>query len=749
MGVIEEKIDKERVMFLLLMVFVCILPLGGVVALRNVCFFVMFVLFFFVFLKKEAVFPLGLPWLQWIVVAFASIGYAFSVNYSLSEWRVECIYDSLIFFCFATVVNSRERLMCFAIVIMLVMLLNSVGGVVLWWLDIPPKDGFYGGVDLGVGKYSTYAVIALPFLIWLLNERSGRLSRPMAVAVFFCMFFLATNLFMGKNRQVWVSIIAELLTAVFFVAKNGKLKHHVLAFGALFVMCLVVGTQVLLLKHGTWDIGALEGAVTGDDRWVIWRSCLQKALETPFFGAGVGIYSFDMKFPGVWNVSNIHHGHNFVVNKMLQMGGLGVVSFFCLLGSLLMFFLSVLRRFKGEGCEPELGVVVLSGMIFKNLTDDFFGRDVGYFFWAVMGAIVGVCWSMIRKNESNGVVKPKKILVVRKDNIGDLVCTTPLISALREKFPKAFLGALVNSYNSPVLFGNRNLDVVHVYKKAKHRSTNESIFSLYVDRLRLMLEVRRQKYDLCILANCSFSLSSFNLARQMGAKNILGFADGKYPKKENMLAYRIPYDDSSACHEVENLAKLLAPLGISGPMPQLQIFPNPILKKQIYEKVSGVFSGDNKQPVAVHISARKKYQRWPAEYFIALIGRLHRERGMSFMLFWSPGDENNPFHPGDDGKANAILAALPGVPVFPCPTHALEELVAGLSCCGSMICSDGGAMHIGAGLGLPIVCFFGNSDPVKWHPWQVPYELLQKDTRKVTDITVDEAYAAFMRLQRS
>ena len=30
-----------------------------------------------------------------------------------------------------------------------------------------------------------------------------------------------------------------------------------------------------------------------------------------------------------------------------------------------------------------------------------------------------------------------KILVIRRDNIGDLVCTTPLISALRRRFPEA------------------------------------------------------------------------------------------------------------------------------------------------------------------------------------------------------------------------------------------------------------------------------------------------------------------------
>ncbi len=340
-----------------------------------------------------------------------------------------------------------------------------------------------------------------------------------------------------------------------------------------------------------------------------------------------------------------------------------------------------------------------------------------------------------------------KILVIRKDNIGDLVCTTPLIAALRQRFPQAFIGALVNSYNAPVLRGNPDLNAVHFYTKAKHRGPNRSVLSVYWDRLCLMWQLRKFKYDLAILANCSFVPTSLGLARQVGPRFILGFVEGKLPNKEKHISVPVPYNPDEPGHETERLSKLLQPLGISGPMPAAKLVPDPLRVAHVRRDLGPVL-GDQ-VPVAIHISARKVHQRWPAECFVELMARLHRELGKSFMLFWSPGDENNPFHPGDDGKAKAILAALPGVPVYPCPTHALEELVAGLSCCGCMICSDGGAMHIGAGLGLPIVCFFGNSDPVKWHPWQVPYELLQKDTRKVTDITVDEAYAAFMRLQRS
>ena len=39
--------------------------------------------------------------------------------------------------------------------------------------------------------------------------------------------------------------------------------------------------------------------------------------------------------------------------------------------------------------------------------------------------------------------KRPSFLVVRRDNIGDLVCTTPLIAALRAHYPDAWIAALV------------------------------------------------------------------------------------------------------------------------------------------------------------------------------------------------------------------------------------------------------------------------------------------------------------------
>src|SRR5512141_672933 len=62
-----------------------------------------------------------------------------------------------------------------------------------------------------------------------------------------------------------------------------------------------------------------------------------------------------------------------------------------------------------------------------------------------------------------------KILVIRRDNIGDLVCTTPLISALRLRHPRAHIAALVNTYNRQLLEGHPDLDAVYAYDKAQRR----------------------------------------------------------------------------------------------------------------------------------------------------------------------------------------------------------------------------------------------------------------------------------------
>lgn len=339
------------------------------------------------------------------------------------------------------------------------------------------------------------------------------------------------------------------------------------------------------------------------------------------------------------------------------------------------------------------------------------------------------------------VAENKSILIIRRDNIGDLVLTTPMFEAIRRRYPDAYIAVLVNSYNAPAIAGNPFVDRIFSYTKGKHAGS--SVFSAHWQRLKLIWHLRRQCFDVVILPNGGFAARALGFARLLKPRRIVGFFLGVAP-----VGLTVPIDHAGGehLHETEDICRLLAPLRVSGPIPGLTVVPDRELAKQIAAGFPARFACATGPIVALHLSARKEKQRWPVECFAALAHRLHALHGARFLVFWSPGDENNPFHPGDDGKAARLLIEMADLPVAPVRTEALAELIAGLSLADYAVLSDGGAMHLTAGLGKPLVCFFGNSPASRWHPWAVPYQLLQKPSEDVSDISVEETLQAFGRL---
>jgi ADP-heptose:LPS heptosyltransferase len=329
------------------------------------------------------------------------------------------------------------------------------------------------------------------------------------------------------------------------------------------------------------------------------------------------------------------------------------------------------------------------------------------------------------------------ILVVRRDNIGDLVCTTPLFSALRQRFPDAWIGALVNSYNAPVLQGNPDVDEIFAYRKLKHREPGDSLLSNLWTRYRLIAALRRKRLDYVILAGNAARATV--LARILGAKSVVGLAASHMPAD-------VPAEPVEGRHEVEITFRLAQPLGISGPPPAPSVVPDKAAVTRLRRDVATRLPGGAGRLIGIHISARKPSQRWPIERFAELIRAITRHPGAGVLLFWSPGPENDPRHPGDDEKAQTLALELRSLPLFPVPTRGLGELIAGLSLCDRVICSDGGAMHLAAALAKPIVCLFGQSDAARWHPWGVPHALLQPASRDVRDIDVVGVLDALGRL---
>lgn len=342
----------------------------------------------------------------------------------------------------------------------------------------------------------------------------------------------------------------------------------------------------------------------------------------------------------------------------------------------------------------------------------------------------------------------QRILVIRRDNIGDLVCTTPLIAALRMRYPQAWIGALVNSYNAPVLEGNPDLDAIYSYEKLKHRDGEDSLLrtiaGAVLERYLLIRSLRAQKLDCVAIATTKYVSRTVNLAARLRPKTIAGFVDGKC--RDERVRLPVPEETTAGLHEVEAVFRLAPLLGIEMPIPPLKIVPSTDAVAKASDAIAQAGLAGRKL-VGVHLSARRPAQRWPAERYADLIVQLKERFGAASVLFWSPGTQTDPRHPGDDEKAAEVVKQVgPQAPLLAYPTTELRDLIGALSVCDAVICPDGGAMHLAAALGKPIVALFGDSPPERWRPWGVKHTVVQPPSRNVSEIAVDAVVREFAGL---
>jgi len=340
-----------------------------------------------------------------------------------------------------------------------------------------------------------------------------------------------------------------------------------------------------------------------------------------------------------------------------------------------------------------------------------------------------------------------RILVIRRDNIGDLVCTTPLFAALRARYPEAHIAALVNSYNAPVLKGNPHLDEVHSYTKLKHRLPGQSRIGILLSRIGMIARLRRRPFDYIVLAKAGFDRQGLSLARQLRSRHVVGY--GPAPADVRGLTLTIPGPPDPTLHEVEVMQRLGEALDVRNADGPLHVHPDAERVASWRARLAPLIAGGRRLLIGVHFSARQPRHRWAPERWVELVRRLSASGEAGVVLLWSPGPENDARHPGDDETAAAIQRQIrdPGG-VLPAATAELADLIAVLAVCDAFIGADGGAMHLAAAAGLPTVALFGNveSNVRRWHPWRVRHELVSPATGDVADITVEQVVQAWQRL---
>lgn len=337
------------------------------------------------------------------------------------------------------------------------------------------------------------------------------------------------------------------------------------------------------------------------------------------------------------------------------------------------------------------------------------------------------------------ISKPEKIIFIRRDNIGDLVCTTPAIRAVRETFPQARLSILVNTYNAEVIANHPDIDRVYIFQKPKH-ARNRRRFAVLWENFRLFQAIRREKYDValgCGMYNRTLSHYTFFT----GARKRIGYCRGN----QGRGFYNVPLTEAPAPeHEVVKVFRLLEPLGISGLPGDLFLVPEAAELARFAAFTAARPRDKDKPLLAVAISARIKNNRWPLAKFATLIEGILARRQVRVLLLWAPGSEKSPTYPGDD-EAAAVLVHRFRDRVMAYPTPTLSALVAALFGVDMAVTLDTGALHIAAAAKKPLVALMNPDKALVWYPWHTAGQVVVSPGR-VADIPVEEVLDAVNRM---
>lgn len=336
----------------------------------------------------------------------------------------------------------------------------------------------------------------------------------------------------------------------------------------------------------------------------------------------------------------------------------------------------------------------------------------------------------------------KNILIIRRDNIGDLVCTTPLIEGVKKAYPDANVYLLINSVSQDVIKNNPHIHRTYVYKKAKHRAKNQTALGVYLERAAIFIKLRAIRFDAAILANPTPCKYSLRMARMAGVKNIIGADLGD----KNITS---PYSekDFSGKHQVEKTFSYIKSITQDNiTIPDVNVFPDSdelLLAKQKRERL--LPSCDD--IYGVHISSRSPKRRWSLEYYAEIIQRMTVGNHRGVLIFWSPQGTLSPDDIGDQARAEELIKLCANERVALYPTASVRELIGGFAQCNTILCSDGGQMHLASALQKNLVVFFGDTDPDAWHPWSGQYRIMQTPSGECMDISVDEVWDSLLSIK--
>ena len=336
---------------------------------------------------------------------------------------------------------------------------------------------------------------------------------------------------------------------------------------------------------------------------------------------------------------------------------------------------------------------------------------------------------------------PKRIIVYKTGNIGDIACAVPALIAIRRANPNAHICLITSPGErgrpgaAELLKGVWYLDELFVYHQ-------EDIASLK-QKISFIRSLRARKTDLFIqlpedLAGLRTLFRNIILARVVGARSAFGFVI-----RTIQLFKKAQVDYLQDETEVESLLNMLGNYGIKTRKAEFDFNITEHERKKVQDMLKK--KQKNSNIIIFSPGGKRPANRWPVERFAELAERLVKRYNALIAIVGNDGECCLAEEIAKKaGKTNTLV--LTG-------KLTLRETICLLEKTSLTVSNSTGTIHLSAALGVPTVVIDSvRNVPGRWFPYgeehQVLYhKFLSCDYREeicikksIETITVDEVF---------
>jgi lipopolysaccharide heptosyltransferase I len=277
-----------------------------------------------------------------------------------------------------------------------------------------------------------------------------------------------------------------------------------------------------------------------------------------------------------------------------------------------------------------------------------------------------------------------RIALIKPSALGDIIHSLPVLTALRQRFPRAHITWIVNRGYDTLLQDHPDLDETLAFDRHASRAgvwKATAGFAGFLERLR------RRSFDLVI--DLQGLLRSGIMTFATGAKRRVGLSSAREGARW-FYTDLVPVPDFEGSHAVDRNWQVAEAFGVGGAEKCFRLAIAADARRWANELLAPL----PRPWLAVGVGARWLTKRWPPQHFAALLRQAQQEFGGTALFVGGPDEVP---------LAEAAARSLAGRAQQLAGRTSLPQLAALLSRVDVMLSNDTGPLHLAVALGRPVV----------------------------------------------